>query len=140
VLDRFFQTEMSEIQEFLKSRPMLFIEAEREVIGIDHPLIGEWLLQHWKIPPIIRAAVKHHHQTFSEREGLSHSKDLIVDIVHMADVICYNHEIGDGGNRVATILNADHYNQISLDDETLRKIIEGCKDQIEKGKVSLMAV
>lgn len=137
VLDRFFQTEMSKIQELLKNRPMLFIEAEREVTGIDHTLIGVWLLEHWEIPSIIQAAVKHHHQAFTEREGLSDSKDLIADIVHMADIMCYNLNVGDGGNRAPAALNAEHHRRISLPDETLQDIIEGCKNQIEKSKLSL---
>ena len=132
VLDRFFQPEMAQIQETLEREPMLFCEAENKVMGFDHTLLGEWLLTNWKIPSSVCAAVRHHHQAFSKREGGPETQDLIVDIVHMADVLCCNHKIGDSGNRVPITFNDEHAQRISIDDPALEKITARSKEQIEK--------
>ena len=131
VLDRFFQIEMAKVQEVLQQEPMLFHEAEMKVMGIDHPLLGAWLLTNWKIPSTVCAAVRHHHQSFSKREGTD-AQDLIVDMVHMADVLCCKLEIGDSGSRVTITFNDEHDQRISLEPAALEKIVERGKEQIEK--------
>jgi len=132
VLDRFFQPEMAQVQETLEREPMLFCEAENKVMGFDHTLLGEWLLTNWHIPSSVCAAVRHHHQPFSQREGGPEAQDLIVDIVHMADVICCNLEIGDSGNKIPIKFNDEHAQRISLDAPDLEKITARAQQQIEK--------
>jgi HD-like signal output (HDOD) protein len=132
VLDRFFQPEMAQIQTTLAGDPMLFYEAENKVMGFDHTLLGEWLLSNWKIPPSVCAAVRHHHQPFSQREGTPEAQDLIVDIVHMADVICCNLEIGDSGNKAPLKFNEEHSQRISIEAADLEKITAQSQEQIEK--------
>jgi HD-like signal output (HDOD) protein len=132
VLDRFFQPEMAQIQTTLAGEPMLFYEAENKVMGFDHTLLGEWLLTNWKIPPSVCAAVRHHHQPFSQRKGTPEAQDLIVDIVHMADVICCNLEIGDSGNKAPNKFNDEHAQRISIDPDALEKVTARSQEQIEK--------
>lgn len=131
VLDRFFAMEMAQVQEVLQQEPMPFHQAEMKVLGIDHTLLGTWLLNNWKIPSAVCAAVRHHHQSFSKREGPD-AQDLIVDLVHMSDVLCCRLEIGDSGNRVPVTFNNEHDQRISLDPAALENIIERGKEQIER--------
>ncbi len=131
VLDRFFPTEMAQVQDTIKNQPMLFFEAERMVMGIDHTQIGQWLLTNWKIPLNVCSAVRYHHHPFTERKE-EDAQGLIVDIVHMADVLCYNLEIGDSGNRVPVTLHDDHDQRISIEPQVLEQVVQRGKEQVEK--------
>ncbi len=37
------------------------LEAEMAVLGFDHTMVGERLVEQWKLPPSLRACVRHHH-------------------------------------------------------------------------------
>jgi putative nucleotidyltransferase with HDIG domain len=63
-----------------------FLEAEREVLGVDHAEVGAGLLQQWRLPDSIIEAVAHHHAPqVKPRPQLS-------AIVHVADIMA--HESG----------------------------------------------
>jgi len=131
ITDRYFQAEMEEVQKLVLNQPLLFHEAEQKVMGIDHTQLGEWLLTTWKIPPNICTAVRYHHHPFAKREGPG-AQDLIVDIVHMADVLCHEAKIGDSGNRSAVTLHSEHQKRIALSPDRLAAIIAQGKEQAEK--------
>jgi hypothetical protein len=60
-----------------------FEEAERTILGIDHAEVGAFLAEHWGLPGSIVDAVRLHHQP-----ELSLEHPLIVNLVHVADVVC----------------------------------------------------
>jgi putative nucleotidyltransferase with HDIG domain len=131
ITDRYFQTEMEEVQKLVLTQPLLFHEAEQKVMGIDHTQLGEWLLTTWNIPANICNAVRYHHHPYTKREGPG-AQDLIVDIVHMADVLCHEARIGDSGNRSAVALHAEHEKRIAIGPDRLADIIAKGKEQAEK--------
>jgi putative nucleotidyltransferase with HDIG domain len=130
ITDRYFPAEMEEVQKLVLRETLLFHEAEQKVMGIDHTQLGEWLLTTWKIPANICAAVRYHHQPYEKREGPG-SQELIVDIVHMADVLCHDAKIGDSGNRSAVALHPGHEKRIALSPDRLAEIIATGKEQAE---------
>lgn len=131
ITDRFFQAEMEEEQTLIQREPLRFHEAEKKVMGIDHTQLGEWLLTTWKIPANICTAVRYHHHPYAKREGQG-AQDLIVDIVHMADVLCHDAHIGDSGNRTAVSLHPEHEKRITLSPDRLAAVIARGKEQAEK--------
>jgi putative nucleotidyltransferase with HDIG domain len=66
-----------------------FEEAERTVLGIDHAEVGAFLAEHWGLPGSIVDAVRLHHQP-----ELSLEHPLIVNLVHVADVVCLMAGVG----------------------------------------------
>ncbi len=68
-----------------------FQMAEREVLGTDHAEIGGMLMERWSFPPQFVSAVRWHH----EPDSAEHPSTLI-DIVHVANVLCLMLGIGAG--------------------------------------------
>jgi putative nucleotidyltransferase with HDIG domain len=66
-----------------------FEEAERTILGIDHAEVGAFLAEHWGLPGSIVDAVRLHHQP-----ELSLEHPLIVNLVHVADVVCLMAGVG----------------------------------------------
>lgn len=82
VLDRFVLKGISPI-EAATERGLPFDVAVHQVLGINHAEIGAMMLKKWCFPNDIIQAVRWHH----EPEGAD-SHNQLVDIVHVADVLC----------------------------------------------------
>jgi len=89
-LGRFVKDEIKEIEEeSLKSKS--FVEAERVVLGTDHAEVGALILKEWAFPDDIINTVRWHHAP-DESENSSR----MLDIVHVANVLCLMIGIGSG--------------------------------------------
>ncbi|MBN1418078.1 MAG: HDOD domain-containing protein, partial [Planctomycetes bacterium] len=58
--------------------------AEIEVLGVDHPLIGGWLSEAWRLPEPVRDAIVYHHDWALERTATDEAREMtrIVSIVN----------------------------------------------------------
>jgi putative nucleotidyltransferase with HDIG domain len=70
---------------------MPFLLAENEVLGTNHAEIGAQILKTWSLPENIVNAVRWHHDPDSAEES-----NILIDIVHIADVLCMMIGIGVG--------------------------------------------
>lgn len=61
IIDQYFNEHFIEIIKLVQGSKMSFIEAELQLIGIDHGHIGSWLLGRWNFPTNIIQAVAQHH-------------------------------------------------------------------------------
>ena len=61
-----------------------FVECERAAFGFDHAQIGGELAGRWGLPERICKTIRFHHEPPAEAP----EHDLLVDIVHAADIIC----------------------------------------------------
>lgn len=68
-----------------------FEAVERRVLGADHAEVGALILRHWAFPEPLVQAVRHHH----DPDAVAQTETLI-DIVHMANVMCLMIGIGVG--------------------------------------------
>jgi putative nucleotidyltransferase with HDIG domain len=80
LLGTFVAVDAKPIRELASSRNMTFVEAEREILGIDHAEAGAHLLAQWHLPEPICAAVRRHHEPEKATEDRA-----TVDLVHLAD-------------------------------------------------------
>ena len=65
--------------------------AEREILGTDHAEIGGMLLKNWSFPSKMIEAVRWHHDP-----DLAENPGTLIDIVHVANVLCLMLGIGAG--------------------------------------------
>jgi putative nucleotidyltransferase with HDIG domain len=70
---------------------------ENEYFKTNHAEVGGALCREWKIPPILCAAVSHHHQPI-ESEAISSQEERILLCVQVADNLVNLSQIGFGGN------------------------------------------
>ncbi|MCD6319188.1 MAG: HDOD domain-containing protein [Candidatus Desulfofervidaceae bacterium] len=78
----YFPEKFSQILERLESQPEIgWLEAEREIIGVPHTLLGGYLLNWWNFPyPLIEIAFFHHEPL---KEGVINKE--IAALVNIAD-------------------------------------------------------
>ncbi len=90
VLGGFVKKELEKI-ETEASRGISFEVAERIVLGTDHAEIGAKILKSWSFPSALVNAVRWHHDPDSAGKT-----DILVDIVHVANILCLMIGIGVG--------------------------------------------
>ena len=91
VLDEYFNDEFRPIvAESQKTKKALYI-LEAQKLGADHAEIGAWLARKWNLSKEVIEVTRHHHDLMGADNELS----LLCSV---ADHICYDKEIGNGGN------------------------------------------
>lgn len=137
VLDHYFHEELLKIIELTWRKGLSFVEAEQEVIGLNHTEIGSRVMRNWNIPLPIVAGVRHHHQLPCERRGSPYAQDIIVDIVRLANVLCKKEKIGCSGDNVVPELSPELWERLPISVDTLTMITKDCGKEIEKASVLL---
>ncbi|MBW2164918.1 MAG: HDOD domain-containing protein [Deltaproteobacteria bacterium] len=90
VLGGFVKGDLEKI-ETEASRGISFEVAEHMVLGTDHTEVGAQILKNWSFPPALVNAVRWHHDPDSAGKT-----DTLVDIVHVANILCLMIGIGVG--------------------------------------------
>ncbi|PKL83979.1 MAG: histidine kinase [Ignavibacteriae bacterium HGW-Ignavibacteriae-3] len=89
VVHRFMHSDFVHICELIQSG-VPFLEAEIQVLGLDHQAIGEMLLKNWNIPELICGIVKSHHTP-----NQSANAPVLSSVVHLADYMTQKLQMGD---------------------------------------------
>jgi len=90
ILGDFVKEDIVKIED-KASEGLPFQAAEHEVLGTDHAEVGALILKNWSLPKEIVDAVRWHHDPDAAEEV-----STLVDIVHIADVLCLMIGIGVG--------------------------------------------
>ena len=123
-----------QIAGLVKTKEISFREAELEVLGIDHAVIGEWLSREWNLPDRLSIPIAYHHdpgaaQKFQER----------VAMVHIADAIVRAWGVGSGGDPWVGKISGSAWEYIGMDmvdlPELMRKIMEDL-EEVEYSQIS----
>jgi putative nucleotidyltransferase with HDIG domain len=71
-----------EIKDLVQGGAMPAVDAEKEILGMNHAEAGALLAERWKVPDAIIEAIHHHHTPLSE-------ESLITRYVFLADGLYY---------------------------------------------------
>jgi putative nucleotidyltransferase with HDIG domain len=96
-----------------------YLEAEREKVGTDHTQVGYALAKHWKLPEVLRIAIKGHHypsQVEDEHQPLVYA-------VHLGDLIAMMGGSGTGSDSLAYRIDEGYENHFNVDPQKLQEIL-----------------
>jgi len=97
----------------------LLHDAENQIMGADHAVVGGMLLEMWKLPEMLQEAVAFHHIP-----NQSPRYPGAAAIVHVADIIAHSMELGTCGERYVPPLNAKAWEILDLPPSLLPTIVE----------------
>ena len=83
-----------------------------------HDEAGAWLAQKWKLDEAIQAVVRWHHEPFS----CAPEYQPLVKLVHLADYICHEKQLGDSGNP-CVIYNPQVQEDLKLSHEKIEELM-----------------
>ena len=99
VMDQYQPNVYGPIVKYANDKGILLLDAENEVMGVNHASVGEWMMEKWRLPPSIVHMVSDHHSPDKTTER----RELIASI-HLGDILARAIGIGNGGdNRMPTI-------------------------------------
>lgn len=104
-----FPAETREMQAYRACHDCYSLEAERDILGLDHTDAGRALARHWHFPAAIQDAVGCHHAPENE-EATS-----LAGLIHVADIMAHALDLGHEENDLVPRLSTVAWNRLDLD-------------------------
>ena len=104
--------------------------AETRVLGIAHPHIGAWLLEHWNLPVGLRHALAYHHRPSAAQEHMT-----VAAVVHLADFLIRLFECGSGGDDQVPVLDPHALKYLKLTHQKLGMVVDAVGEILELGRI-----
>lgn len=137
VVHQHFKEEWGEIDYLMKSGTIARDEAEREVMGMDHGMIGGLLLDVWNIPSVIADGVRFHHDpesSTSHRETVA-ATALGNEFAKRIDLETDLEEFDDFLVRHRDLSNCLKENEFELSASAELRFFSGIYDSLKSAKL-----
>ncbi len=102
-----------------------FMEAERQILGFDHAVVGARVAEKWNLPEILVEAIAKHH---SPREAINNPK--LTSIVHVADAASMSMGIGLGGDGLLYPFDGFATDRLNLTENMIEETIAEIADSL----------
>ena len=135
VLDTYFNEDFAQVFRLVKEKEILIREAEEELLGFDHAMVGGRVADKWNLPPALIKVIRFHHNPPQANESMR-----MVAIVHLADVLCRAIGIGNGGDSKIPCINEDSWKLFGLNKQILKRLFSQMAREIIKAKAFLRFV
>ncbi len=106
-------------------------EHERNIIGLDHTIVGRRLAEHWRLAQTIQQVIWMHHQPI-EAIPTSLPDRKLVTVVTLADTLVREQGIGFSGNYAFPRSSADLAGQLDISPEQLKCLTSVLSERIEQ--------
>lgn len=128
-----FPDEFAEVINLCTGTEENFLELERRIIGVDHQAFGVGLATKWKFPRHLKAAVGFHHNP----EALSVELRNMATLIHMADMMCCEEEIGFYLTAQGGTLTQDMFDTLEVTPEQIQEIRESLAEKVADAEAAL---
>lgn len=118
-----------DILKLARERNLFTTEAEVEIIGTDHAMIGGWLAKSWFIPDKLSEPISCHHNV-----AASKSHRIKTSVVHIADVIIKASGFGNSGDSFVPPMQKIAWDTLNLNQQLLTELIDEVEDKLVEVK------
>jgi putative nucleotidyltransferase with HDIG domain len=123
ILHTYIADAFEEIRDNVNGKNKSFLEAEKEVLGIDHAELGALAAEKWGFDPKMVDIIRHHHNPMEgEYPGLA------LPIVYMADCICMMIGQGVGADGLAYRYYKEAVDRLNMTALDMQQIIVRFRD------------
>jgi len=131
VMGEFVQESSAKILHLVADHGLSFLEAENEVIGINHAELGGRIAEYWNFPIEIRDAIAYHHRPdYFGGDG----NDVMPFLVCLADQFCRMMGIDGGMDGLAHRGVSDAMTKFHLREADLEKAWVSLLEELEKAR------
>ncbi len=135
VLDTHFNEDFAQVFRLVKEKEILIREAEEELLGFDHAMVGGRVADKWNLPPALIKVIRFHHNPPQANESMR-----MAAIVHVADVLCRAVGIGNGGDSKMPCINKDSWKLLGFNKQILKRLFSQMAREIINAKAFLSFV
>lgn len=126
ILDKYVLERKVTFTNFMKDGSKSFLDAERNILGFDHPQIAADVCEKWHIPKNLITSIQFHHNP----SAASHS-DLAY-IVHAADAIALMSGIGSGIDGMMYQIDEKAMEFLELEGSMINDLMAEAAEYVEK--------
>lgn len=124
---QYFPEDHGKVQNLVADQELTVVQAEHQLLGFDHSLIGSWLAEKWKFPEELCLAIRMHHEPAHARVH----RDLVW-LIHTADVFIHALGVGNGGDPYVPELNRQVWDQLRLNADLVDAVFEEALKGVSK--------
>lgn len=117
VLATCFPEQYAEVLAYRKQHDCPLVEAERDIIGLDHGAVGGLLADTWRFPTSLRSAVAEHHSPSTA------TADSLADLTHLADGIAHALGLAKADSELVMPVDPTAWQRLGLDSEKIARIL-----------------
>ena len=130
ILSEYVGEDFDQIEEVMSRKKISFVEAEREVLGLDHALLGGAVARVWYFPePIVKAIALHHDP------GRARTDADLVRLVAVANLLVISMGVGVGAEGLSAPVDPGLLKSVGLKSKDLQDMtleIKSILDQAEE--------
>jgi putative nucleotidyltransferase with HDIG domain len=124
ILHTYISEAFDQIRDQMFRAGKSFLEAEKQVLGIDHAELGALAMEKWGFDPQMVDIIRHHHNPLE-----SDSQGLALPIVYMADCICMMIGQGVGADGLAYRYYKETVDRLHMTAMDMQQIIVRFQEQ-----------
>ncbi len=121
-----------EVERVVAEGDLLYLEAEKKVLGFGHDRVNAWVADHWNLPLNLKVGISGHHRPASAQHY-----PKMACVVHVGDFLTRVLEIGSGGEDHVPALDSQALELLSLDLSDLDKVLDAMVAEMEDGGLSM---
>lgn len=117
VLASGFPVEYAEVLNYRRKHDIFLVDAERDILGLDHGEVGGLLAETWRFPPALREGIAEHHAPAATRAT------SLANLIHVADAIVLGLGFCSFQGDSVMPLETSAWFRIGLDSEKLGRVL-----------------
>lgn len=137
IFDEHLNDDFNQVLESVKNNSISMTEAEDKILGTTHPIIGEWLAKEWKLPLVLRNAIRYHHSPPVSSKTIEETSIICSSIVHISDILCKIGGIGSDGDVNIPSIDRQVLKRINLEENSTERILSEIDQELVKAKAFL---
>ncbi|MEN6351797.1 MAG: HDOD domain-containing protein [Syntrophomonas sp.] len=123
ILNNFIKDAYHEVVDKIDEDNSSFIEAENQVLGFNHAVVGSRVAEKWNLPPELVEAIALHHDP-----GKAEINKRLTAIVHLADALCVMMGIGIGIDGMLNPISEEAVTLLEFSEKDIEGIISELVD------------
>ena len=128
-----FPNEFSSVLARMADQDEMPIEAERELLGLDHAQVGAMIAGHWRLAPVVVEAIAGHHDL---QPGIV---DGLHDVLHVADNVSYALGLSMSSEELVPPLSLDAWGRVGLTPAELRQLFARVESRMQSFPIAAVA-
>ena len=105
--------------ELSASGNCLLYQAEKDLLGFDHGMLGAMLLKKWELPESLVMSTNYHH-----KPAVASKNQLEASVIHVSDIIVHTVNFGSSAEKFVPLLNKKALTAIGVGPDVLANVIE----------------
>lgn len=137
VLFKIAPDEFMKVVQLAERDKISFAEADRRLEVPTHGYLGEYIADKWRLPMVIRVAVRYHHADVSGMETILESMKKAVQVVSLANQLVVRENIGYSCDASGGLVGAAVLEPLGLAETDVKGIVERVKNDFDNASAFL---